>query len=259
MHCNDKVCVKSTVYIDERRQCTCACSTCSTAVPGVEARFRETEVAIAPTAKRREASSTAFALIAIASIPLAMAGYYALQRLHESNSHAAILEMNRKIEEENARKSAAAALEPTTPIPPYRPSPPARDYARPPSRNVEPKANASLQDGLTPEEMAAETKKVASEKGDAVAIACRARSVFNDIPEKSRGLSAVRSALFALQAKEAEALRQQQREAEPNRGLICADGTESDSCMCHGKRRGCCSHHGGVRGCTPLPTKLVCP
>lgn len=36
---------------------------------------------------------------------------------------------------------------------------------------------------------------------------------------------------------------------DPQRPLLCCDGTPSPSCTCSGSRRGCCSHHGGVCGC----------
>jgi len=42
------------------------------------------------------------------------------------------------------------------------------------------------------------------------------------------------------------------REHEASRSLLCCDGTESPSCLCHaGSHQGCCSHHHGVCGCAP--------
>ncbi|HLM72620.1 MAG TPA: hypothetical protein VK459_08010 [Polyangiaceae bacterium] len=36
---------------------------------------------------------------------------------------------------------------------------------------------------------------------------------------------------------------------DPDRPLLCCDGTLSPTCVCNGPRRGCCSHHKGVCGC----------
>jgi hypothetical protein len=53
-------------------------------------------------------------------------------------------------------------------------------------------------------------------------------------------------------AQDAAAQRQAAADAEANRGLMCRDGTESPSCLCHGPHRGCCSWHHGVAGCSAL-------
>ena len=36
---------------------------------------------------------------------------------------------------------------------------------------------------------------------------------------------------------------------DPDRPLLCCDGTLSPTCTCSGPRRGCCSRHKGVCGC----------
>ncbi len=36
----------------------------------------------------------------------------------------------------------------------------------------------------------------------------------------------------------------------PFAAFRCCDGTDSPSCTCENRKRGCCSHHGGVCGCS---------
>jgi len=87
---------------------------------------------------------------------------------------------------------------------------------------------------------------------------CRAHELLDPIAAKDRTTADVQRALTLLRVKEAPLLRAQRAEAENSRGLMCADGSMSPSCSCHGPHRGCCSHHGGVAGCEPLPSTIPC-
>lgn len=59
-----------------------------------------------------------------------------------------------------------------------------------------------------------------------------------------------RAAIDKRNADSAQAFREEAAKHPDPPALKCCDGSESDSCVCGGPRRGCCSHHGGVCGCT---------
>jgi hypothetical protein len=49
--------------------------------------------------------------------------------------------------------------------------------------------------------------------------------------------------------RQREAKARERQEREMSRPLLCCDGTNSPTCLCHGNHGGCCSHHHGVCGC----------
>lgn len=118
---------------------------------------------------------------------------------------------------------------------------------------------AAIEAARPPAERAAMAISALSGGSDDLAAAvCRARELLGPLQAKDRGAPDVRKAIAMLQTKEVAALRATQVEFEKFRGLVCRDGSASDTCLCHGSHRGCCSHHGGVAGCEPLPTEINC-
>mgnify|MGYP000482202019 CR=1 FL=1 len=88
---------------------------------------------------------------------------------------------------------------------------------------------------------------------------CAAFRELEAVPASQQPDPSVRGAWRAVESAERLALREYQAANNDGRRLLCRDGQLSPSCSCRGPRRGCCSWHGGVRGCEPLPSRVLCP
>lgn len=88
---------------------------------------------------------------------------------------------------------------------------------------------------------------------------CAAFRVLEAVPALQQSDPSMRLAWRSVDAAERQALREYQAAYEGGRRLLCRDGQISPSCSCHEQHRGCCSWHGGVRGCEPLPSRVLCP
>lgn len=115
----------------------------------------------------------------------------------------------------------------------------------------------------TPQERIEKAKVAIQKKEPAASDVCEARAFLRSLPRDVTVSKDYRSVEAKIAAVERSIVAQERAAAlSEQRGIICADGSVSPSCVCGRIKRGCCSRHGGVRGCEEprkVEDKISCP